>query len=91
MAYTIVVYAYNMWYQCTLYVHVYTQYVNVYAMYMHVLTNCLNIVVRVPLIPLFLADNSTPIIPHQYSQSKRSAAAVTLQQWMSSVAAMYMR
>ena len=27
---------------------------------------------RVPLIPLFLAGNSTPTIPHQYSQHKRS-------------------
>ena len=31
---------------------------------------------RVPLIPLFLADNSTPTIPHQYSQHKRSGFPV---------------
>ncbi len=27
---------------------------------------------KVPLIPLFLAGNSTPTIPHKYSQHKRS-------------------
>jgi hypothetical protein len=27
---------------------------------------------KVPLIPLFLAGNTTPTIPHQYSQHKRS-------------------
>jgi hypothetical protein len=31
-----------------------------------------NMVGRVPLIHLFLAGNSTPTIPHQYSQHKRS-------------------
>ena len=31
---------------------------------------------RVPLIPLFLAGNSTPTIPHQYSQHKRSGFPV---------------
>jgi hypothetical protein len=31
-----------------------------------------NMVGRVPLIPLFLAGNLTPTIPHQYSQHKRS-------------------
>jgi hypothetical protein len=31
---------------------------------------------RVPLIPLFLAGNSTPTIPHQYSQQKRSGFPV---------------
>ncbi len=31
-----------------------------------------NMVGRVPLIPLFLAGNSTPTIPHKYSQHKRS-------------------
>ncbi len=31
-----------------------------------------NMVGRVPLIPLFLAGNSTPTIPQQYSQHKRS-------------------
>ncbi len=54
---------------------------------------------QVPLIPLFLAGNSTPTIPHQYSQHKRSgflvgssaALAVTLQQWMACVAAICMR
>ena len=38
----VVVYAYNMWCPCTVYVHVYTQYVHVYAMYVHVLISCLN-------------------------------------------------
>ncbi len=36
-------------------------------MCIHVLTSCLNMVGSV-LIPLFLAGNSTPTIPHQYSQ-----------------------
>ncbi len=31
-----------------------------------------NMVGRVPLIALFLAGNSTPTIPHKYSQHKRS-------------------
>ncbi len=31
---------------------------------------------RVPLIPLFLAGNSTPTIPHQYSQHKRTGFPV---------------
>ncbi len=31
---------------------------------------------RVPMIPLFLAGNSTPIIPHKYSQHKRSGFPV---------------
>ncbi len=31
---------------------------------------------RVPLIPLFLAGNSTPTIPHKYSQHKRSGFPV---------------
>jgi hypothetical protein len=31
-----------------------------------------NMVGRVPLIPLFLAGNSTPTIPHKYNQHKRS-------------------
>lgn len=31
---------------------------------------------RVPLIPLFLAGNTTPTIPHQYSQHKRSGFPV---------------
>jgi hypothetical protein len=35
-----------------------------------------NMVGRVPLIPLFLAGNSTPTIPHQYSQQKRSGFPV---------------
>ncbi len=45
-------------------------------------THCLhvapaaNMVGRVPLIPLFLAGNSTPTIPHQYSQHKRSGFPV---------------
>ncbi len=78
MANTVVVYAYNMWYPCTVYVHVYTQYVHAYAMYIHhdVLTSCLNMVGRVPLISLFLAGNSTPTIPQQYSQHKRSGFPV---------------
>ena len=42
VANTAVVYAYNMWYPCTVYVHVYTLYVHVYAMYVHVLISCLN-------------------------------------------------
>jgi hypothetical protein len=59
---TVVVYAYNMWYPCTVYVHV-------YAMNIHVLTSCLNMVGRVPLILLFLAGNSTPTIPQQHKRS----------------------
>ena len=45
-------------------------------------THCLyvapvaNMVGRVPLIPLFLAGNSSPTIPHQYSQHKRSGFPV---------------
>ncbi len=45
-------------------------------------TSCLyvapaaNMVGRVPLIPLFLAGNSTHTIPHQYSQHKRSCLPV---------------
>ncbi len=35
-----------------------------------------NIVGRVPLIPLFLAGNSTPTIPHLYSQHKMSGFLV---------------
>ena len=35
-----------------------------------------NMVGRVPLIPLFLAGNSTPTIPHKYSQHKRSGFPV---------------
>jgi hypothetical protein len=35
-----------------------------------------NMVGRVPLIPLFLAGNSTPTIPHRYSQHKRSGFPV---------------
>ena len=31
---------------------------------------------RVPLIPLFLAGNTTPTIPHQYSKHKRSGFPV---------------
>ncbi len=42
VANTVVVYAYNMQYPCTVYVHVCTLYVHVYAMYVHVLTSCLN-------------------------------------------------
>ena len=42
VANTVVVYAYNMWYPCTVCAHVYTLYVHVYAMYIHVLTSCLN-------------------------------------------------
>jgi hypothetical protein len=33
---------------------------------------------RVPLIPLFLAGNSTPAIPHKYSQNKRSGLPVSI-------------
>ena len=71
VATTVVVYAYNMWNQCTVYVHVYTQHVHVYAMYIHILNSCLNMVGRVPLIPLILAGNLTPTSPHQYSKHKR--------------------
>ena len=40
----------------------------------------------------FLAGNSTPTIPHQHNQHKRSGfASVTLQQQMAGVAAMCMR
>ena len=35
-----------------------------------------NMIGRVPLIPLFLAGNSTPTIPHQYSRHKRSGFPV---------------
>ena len=35
-----------------------------------------NMVGRVPLIPLFLAGNSTPTIPHKYSQHTRSGFPV---------------
>ncbi len=41
-------------------------------MNIHGLISCLNMVGRVPLIPLFLAGNSNPTIPQQYSQHKRS-------------------
>ena len=33
-------------------------------------------ILRVPLIPLFLTGNSTPTIPHKYSQHKRSGFQV---------------
>ena len=42
VANTVVVYAYNMWYPCTVYVYVYTLYVHVCAMYVHDLISCLN-------------------------------------------------
>ena len=71
VANTVVVYAYNMWYPCTVYVHAYTMYVHVYAMYIHVLTCYLNMVGSVPLIQLFLAGNSTPTIPVQPAQEDR--------------------
>ncbi len=45
-------------------------------MYVHVLTSCLNMVGRVPLIPLLRAGNSSPTIPHQFSQHKRSGFQV---------------
>ncbi len=45
-------------------------------MYIHFLASCLNMVGRVPLIPLFKASNSTPTIPQQYSQHKRSGFLV---------------
>ncbi len=45
-------------------------------MNIHVLTSGLNMVGRVPLIPLFLAGNSTPTIPQQYNQHKRSGFPV---------------
>ena len=44
-------------------------------MYCYVLvyfTLIYNVVGRVPLIPLFLAGNSTPTIPHKFSKSKGS-------------------
>ncbi len=37
---------------------------------------CLNMVGRVPLIPLLLASNSSPTIPHQFIQHKRSCFQV---------------
>jgi hypothetical protein len=76
VAYTAVVYAYNMLHQCTVYVPVYTLYVHVYARYIHVLTRCFNMMGRVQLMPLFLAGNSTPSIPHKYRQHKRSGFPV---------------
>ncbi len=45
-------------------------------MCIHVLTSCLNMMGRVRLMPLFLAGNSTPTIPHKYSQHKRSGFPV---------------
>ncbi len=42
VANTVVVYAYNMWYPCIVYVHhhdVYTLYVHIYAIHIHVLTS----------------------------------------------------
>jgi hypothetical protein len=69
-------------------------YVRVYAMNIHVITSCLNMVGRVPLIHLFLAGNSTPTIPQQYTSTRGLAslwAAVTLEQRMAGVAAMCMR
>ncbi len=45
-------------------------------MYIHVLTSCFNMMGRVQLMPLFLAGNSTPTIPHKYSQHKRSGFPV---------------
>ncbi len=74
MANTTLVYAYNTWYPCTVHVFVYTLYVH--AMYIHVLTSCLNMVGRVPLIPLLLAGNSSPTIHHQFSQHKMSGFQV---------------
>ena len=62
-----------------------------------------NMVGRVPLMPLFLAGNSTPTIPHKYSTGKHKSctastralashwAAVTLLQQMDTMAAMCMR
>jgi hypothetical protein len=44
-------------------------------MYCHVLvyfTLIYNVVGRVPLIPLFMAGNSTPTIPHKFSKHKSS-------------------
>jgi hypothetical protein len=32
-----------------------------YAMYVHILTSCLNMVGRVPLIPIILAGKSSPV------------------------------
>jgi hypothetical protein len=84
VANTVVVYAYNMWYPCTLYVHVYTQYVHLYAMNIHVLTSCLNMVGRVPLILLFLAGNSTPTIPQQYNQHVGSCDTAAVDGWRDS-------
>ncbi len=45
-------------------------------MYIHVLTSCFNMMSRVQLMPLFLAGNSTPTIPHKYCQHKRSGFRV---------------
>ncbi len=45
-----------------------------------------NMVGRVPLMPLFLAGNATPTIPHLYSK-----AALTQRRWTAGVAAMSLR
>ncbi len=45
-------------------------------MYIHVLTSCFNMMASVQLMPLFLAGNSTPTVPHKYSQHKRSGFPV---------------
>jgi hypothetical protein len=56
-------------------------------------TDVQNMVGRVPLIPLFLADNLTPTIPHMFSKSKDSGfmAVPTLLQRKDGGAAISMR
>ena len=50
----------------------------VVTLYKPSLTQCLyvapaeNMVERIPLIPLFLAGNTTPTIPHKYSKNRNS-------------------
>ena len=68
---------------------------------MYIPTSCLYVapascmVGRVPLIPLFLAGNSTPTIPHKFRKHKSSGFPAgtcdTAQQWMDSKGAICMR
>jgi hypothetical protein len=55
------------------YIHVYTQCIQVYtSIYFVEVADVQNMVGRVPLIPLFLAGNSTPTIPHMFNKRKDS-------------------
>jgi hypothetical protein len=50
-----------------------------------------NVLGRVPLIPLFLAGNSTPTIPHKFSKHKGSAFPMGSADTANAVAATCMR